>query len=108
MYVKSKNMQKKIGITLFALTILSLPNQVFAGLKLDLKSYYYGFLIGSLSESCLFYENGIINAKVLRKNYESIFINVTERDKEVQNAIINFSNDEEFPCKDFVPYKYKN
>ena len=44
-------MKKKIGITFFALTFLSIPNQVFAGLKLDHKSYDYGFLIGSLSES---------------------------------------------------------
>ena len=101
-------MKKKIGITCFALTILLSPNQVFAELKLDRKSYDYGFLIGSLSESCILYKYGSINEKVLRKNYESIFINVKEEDKEVQNAVLNFSNKKEFPCKDFVPYKYKN
>ena len=99
-------MQKKIGITLFALTILSIPNQVFAELKLDRKSYNYGFLIGSLSESCILYKYGNINAKVLRKNYESIFINVKEADKEVQNEVFNYSNNQEFPCKDFVPNNY--
>ena len=101
-------MQKKIGITLFVLTILSITNQVFAELKVDRKSYYYGFLVGSLSESCVLYKFGTINAEALRKNYESIFINVKEEDKEVQNAILNFRNKKEFPCKDFVPYDYQN
>jgi len=99
-------MQKKIGITLFALTILSISNQVFAELKLDRKSYNYGFLIGSLSESCLLYKFGNINANVLRKNYESIFFNVKEADKEVQNEVLNFSKNKEFPCRDYVPHNY--
>ena len=99
-------MKKKIGITFFALTFLSIPNQVIAGLKLDHKSYDYGFLIGSLSESCILYKYGKINAKVLRENYESIFINVKEADKEVQKEVLKFSNSKVFPCKDFIPYNY--
>ena len=99
-------MKQKIGKTLFALTILLIPNQVFAELKLDLKSYNYGFLIGSLSETCILYKFGKINAKVLRKNYESIFINVKEADKEVQKEVLKYSNNKEFPCRDFVPYDY--
>jgi len=99
-------MKMKISIVIFALSILSIPNQVFAELKLDRKSYNYGFLIGSLSESCILYKYGNINAKVLRKNFESIFINVKEADKEVQKEVIKFSNSKLFPCKDFVPYDY--
>ena len=99
-------MQKKISITLFALTILSIPNQVFAELKLDRKSYYYGFFIGSLSESCLLHKYEKINTEVLKINFESIFSNLKEQDKEVQNAVLIFTNKKEFPCKDFVPYNY--
>ena len=99
-------MKKKIAKTLFALTFISITNQVFAELKLDRKSYDYGFLIGSLSESCLLYKFGNINANVLRKNYESIFFNVKEADKEVQKEVLKFSNSKVFPCKDFIPYNY--
>ena len=99
-------MKKEIGVTLVALTILSIPNRVFAELKLDRKSYDYGFLIGSLSESCILYKYGSINEKVLRKNYESIFINVKEADKEVQKEVLKFSKSKVFPCKDFIPYNY--
>ena len=99
-------MKMKISIAIFALSTLSIPNQVFAELKLDRKSYDYGFLIGSLSESCILYKYGNINAKVLRENFESIFINVKEADKDVQKEVIKFSNSKLFPCKDFVPYDY--
>ena len=73
-------MKKEIGVTLVALTILLIPNRVFAELKLDRKSYDYGFLIGSLSESCILYKYGNINAKVLK-----------------------FSSSKLFPCKNFTP-----
>ena len=99
-------MKKKIGITCFALTILLSPNQVFAELKLDTKSYDYGFYIGSLSESCILQEFGDINAKVLRETYESILSNLKEEDKEVQREVLKFSKNKEFPCKDFSPYNY--
>lgn len=99
-------MKKKIGITFFALTILSIPNQLFAELKLDSKSYNYGFYIGSLSESCILYEFGDISAKVLRETYESIFSNIKDEDREVQKEILKFSKNKEFNCKDFVPFYY--
>ena len=99
-------MNKKIGITCFALTILLSPNQVFAELKLDPKSYDYGFYIGSLSESCILYEFGDINAKVLRETYESILSNLKEEDKEVQREVLRYSKNKEFYCKDFFPYNY--
>ena len=96
-------MKKEIGVILVSLTILSIPNRVFAELKFNRKSYYYGFLIGSLSESCILYKYGNINAKVLRENYESIFINVKEANKEVQKEVLKFCNSKAFPCKDFIP-----
>ena len=98
--------KKNIGITLFALTISSIPNQVFAELKIDSKSYDYGFYMGSLSESCILYKYGDISAKVLRETYESIFINVKEEDKEVQKEVLKIAKNKEFPCKDFIPYNY--
>ena len=99
-------MKKKIGIIFFALTILSIPNKIFAEFILDSKSFDYGFYIGSLSESCILYEFGDISAKVLRETYESIFSNVKEEDKEIQKGILEFSRDKEFYCKDFVPFNY--
>ena len=99
-------MRKKIGITFFALTILLSPNQVFAELNLDIKSYDYGFYVGSLSESCILYEFGDISAKVLRETYESILSNLKKADKEVQREVLKLSKNKEFPCKDFFPYSY--
>ena len=99
-------MKKKIAKTLFALTFISITNQVFAEFKLDSKSYDYGFYMGSLSESCILYRFGDISAKVLRETYESIFSNVKEEDKELQKGILEFSRDKEFYCKDFVPFNY--
>ena len=99
-------MKKKIAKTLFALTFISITNQVFAEFKLDSKSYDYGFYMGSLSESCILYRFGDISAKVLRETYESIFINVKKQDKEVQKRISTTVNNKEFPCKEFIPYNY--
>ena len=99
-------MKKKIGITCFALTILLSPNQLFAELKLDTKSYDYGFYIGSLSESCILYKFGDISSKVLRETYKSILSNLKKADKEVQREVLKFSKNKEFPCKDFSPYNY--
>ena len=99
-------MKKRIGITFFALTILSIPNQVFAEFKLDSKSYDYGFYIGSLSESCILYKFGDIRAEVLRETYKSIFSTLKEQDKEVQKEVLIYSKNKSFPCKDFVPYNY--
>ncbi len=99
-------MKKEIGIICFALTFLLIPNQVFAQLKLDSKSYDYGFYIGSLSESCILYKFGDISSKVLRETYKSILSNLQKEDKEVQKEVLKFSENKEFPCKDFFPYNY--
>tara|TARA_B100000073_G_scaffold181447_1_gene150051 strand:- start:280 stop:579 length:300 start_codon:yes stop_codon:yes gene_type:complete len=99
-------MKNKIGITFIALTILSIPNQVFAELEFDSKSYHYGFFAGSLSESCILYKYGDITAKVLRETYESIFSSLKEEDNEVQKEVLRFSKNKKFPCKDFIPYSY--
>ena len=99
-------MKKKIGIIFFALTILSIPNKIFAGFILDSKSYDYGFYMGSLSESCILYKFGDISAKVLRETYKSILSNLKKADKEVQREVLKFSKNKEFPCKDFSPYNY--
>ena len=99
-------MKIKIGITLFSFAILAIPNQVFAELNLDNKSYNYGFYIGSLSESCILYKYRDISAKILRETYESIFSTLKEEDKEVQKEVLKFSKNKEFPCKEFVPYDY--
>ena len=99
-------MKNKTGITFFALIILSIPNQLFAGLQFDSKSYNYGFFVGSLSESCILYKYGDITPKVLRATYESVFSSLKEEDKEVQKEVLKFSKNKEFPCKDFIPYNY--
>ena len=67
-------MKNKIGITFFALSIFSMPSQVFAEFKIDNKSYYYGFFVGSLSETCILYKySNLISEKDLRETYQSIF-----------------------------------
>ena len=99
-------MKNKISITLLALIFLSIPNKVFAELEFDSKSYYIGFFVGSLSESCILYKYEDITAKVLRETYESIFSSLKEEDKEVQKEVLKFSKNKEFHCKDFVPYNY--
>ncbi len=99
-------MKKKIGITLFALSIFSMPSQVFAEFKLDNKSYHYGFFIGSLSETCILYQFGNLSGEDLRETYQSIFSSLRKRDKKVENRVFKFANDKKFYCKDFVPLNY--
>ena len=100
-------MKNNIGISFFSLIILSIPNQIFAELILDRKSYDYGFFIGSLSESCILYKYGDISSKILRETYESIFFNnLKDQDREVQIEVLKYARNKEFPCKDFVPYDY--
>ncbi len=97
-------MEKRIGITLFVVSILSMPSQVFAEFKLDSKSYDYGFYIGSLSETCILHQFGKLSEKDLRQTYKSIFSSLRKEDKKVKDRVFQFANNKEFLCKDFVPF----
>ena len=50
--------------------------------------------------------NGIVMKPEEMPNVKWPFRNLKDQDKEVQNAVLNFSNKKEFPCKDYVPYNY--
>ena len=99
-------MKKRIGIILFLTSILSIPNQVFAELEWDKKSYTYGFFIGSMSETCLLYKYGGISAEVLKGTYESIYRSLRKQDEKVQKAVLKYVNTKKFLCKDFLPSNY--